>query len=276
MANRARTAIIISASSDIGTAMSQSWLARGWHVFGTYRTGSKAVEELQACGANLVYCDLSDALSISKACLNLQSLCPAWDILVLCPGIQDPVGSFLECNFEEWEESVKVNFSSQMRVIHKLMPSRRRNSVLEPCVLLFAGGGTNDAPVNYSAYIVSKIALIKMCELLDAEISDTRFVIVGPGWVKTKIHDSTLKAGSRVGANYQRTLHKLSTEECTPMIKVLECCDWVVDAPRKWVGGRNFSVTFDMWGGEELSELLEKEPHMYKLRRKGNHRLTRK
>ena len=30
-----RSAIIISASSDIGTAMSRRWLARGWNVFGT-------------------------------------------------------------------------------------------------------------------------------------------------------------------------------------------------------------------------------------------------
>jgi NAD(P)-dependent dehydrogenase (short-subunit alcohol dehydrogenase family) len=188
----------------------------------------------------------------------------------MCPGTQDPVGAFIECSFDEWEESVRVNFTSQMRIIRELLSSRRVNSALGPCVLLFAGGGTNSAPVNYSAYTVSKIALIKMCELLHAEISDTRFAMVGPGWVKTKIHDSTLKAGVRAGANYQRTIDKLVSNQCTPMDQVLDCCDWLVDASRELVGGRNFSVVFDMWGTEQLAKMLAEDPNMYKLRRHGN------
>jgi len=265
-----RSAIIISASSDIGTAMSQRWLARGWNVLGTYQTRSQAVDELEAHGVKVVRCDLSDPQSVRDACSALRALCPAWDVLVMCPGTQNPVGAFVECNFDEWEESVRINFTSQMRIIHELLPSRQVNSTLEPCVLLFAGGGTNNAPVNYSAYTISKIALIKMCELLDAEVLDTRFVIVGPGWVKTKIHESTLKAGARAGTNYQRTIQKLASDECTPMDQVLDCCDWVVDAPRESVSGRNFSVAFDMWGTEELAQRLAEEPNMYKLRRYGN------
>ncbi len=263
-------AIIISASSDIGTAMSRRWAACGWNVFGTYRTKSEAVDELDKHGIELVYCDLSEPKSIVDACSSLRTLCPQWDVLAVCPGTQEPVGPFIECNFDEWEESVGTNFTSQMRIIHELLPSRCVNSALGPCVLLFAGGGTNNAPVSYSAYVVSKIGLIKMCELLDAEISDTRFVIVGPGWVKTKIHNETLSAGARAGANYQRTIDKLVSNECTPMEQVLDCCDWLVNAPRELISGRNFSVVFDKWGSEEMERRLAEEPNMYKLRRYGN------
>jgi len=264
------SAIIISASSDIGTAMSRRWLDRGWNVFGTYRTKSQAIEELQRNGIELVYCDLSDRASVLDACANLRKLCPQWDVLVVCPGTQHPVGAFTGCSFDEWEESLKVNFISQMHIVHEMLGSRNINSVLGPCVLLFAGGGTNNAPVNYSAYTVSKIALIKMCELLDAEIYDTRFVIVGPGWVKTKIHESTLKAGVRAGANYERTIEKLAGNDCTPMDQVLDCCDWLLNSPRELISGRNFSVVFDMWRTEELKKKLIEEPNMYKLRRYGN------
>lgn len=274
MAADDRLVIIVSASSDIGGAMSHRWLSRGWKVFGTYRTRSQAVVELEVSGINLVHCDLSDPKSIRVACSSLRTLCPQWDVLVLCPGAQDPVGAFIECSFDEWEESVRVNFTGQMRVIHELLPSRRSDSALGPCVLLFAGGGTNNATVNYSAYTISKIALIKMCELLDAEIPDTRFVIVGPGWVKTKIHESTLEAAARAGANYQRTIDKLSSGQCTPMGEVLDCCDWLVSAPRELVSGRNFSVVFDKWGTRELEEKLAQEPDMYKLRRYGNNWLV--
>ena len=265
-----RSAIIISASSDIGMAISQHWLTRDWKIFGTYRTRSQAVNDLAAHGVSLVHCDLSDSQSVNDACSQLRKLCPNWNVLALCPGMLDPIGAFADCNFPEWEESVKVNFTSQMRIIHELLPTRHGNSVVEPSMLLFAGGGTNDAPVNYSAYTASKVALIKMCELLAAEIPDARFVIVGPGWVKTKMHDSTLGAGARAGANYHRTVERLSSDKFTSMDEVLDCCDWLIEAPRGVMNGRNFSVTYDMWGTEELASRLIEEPNMYKLRRHGN------
>jgi NAD(P)-dependent dehydrogenase (short-subunit alcohol dehydrogenase family) len=182
----------------------------------------------------------------------------------------EPVGAFADCDIAEWQKSVEVNFTRQVQFVHELLPSRNRQGEHSPVVLFFAGSGTNNAAVNYSAYTISKIALIKMCELLDAEIPDTNFVILGPGWVKTKIHQETLKAGHRAGANYQKTKQRLAGDECTPMEKVLDCCDWIIKADRKAVGGRNFSVVFDQWGSSSLTEKLEKDPNMYKLRRAGN------
>lgn len=270
MVDISRTAIVISASSDIGAALCQRWLDRNWRVFGTYHTHSHLVEQIQSQGGQLFHFDLSSRESICKAAEYLQEQCPNWDVLVLAAGSQNPVGPFEECSFDEWEASVNLNFLAQMRIVHELLPYRNKNASQYPCVLFFAGGGTNNATVNYSAYTISKIALIKMCELLDAEIQDTSFFIIGPGWVKTKIHTATLNAGNRAGTNYQRTLEKLASNDCTPMEEVLDCCDWGISAPRKIVSGRNFSVVYDMWDTTDLSKMLIQYPDMYKLRRSGN------
>lgn len=265
-----KRAIAISISSDIGTAMSLRWLDCGWDVCGTYRTDSKAVRELRQKGVKLVNCDLSDNKSIRNAISDIRSLFQKWDILVLCPGSQEPIGPFMDSCFDEWEKSLKVNFTSQLRIVRELLPFRNKGKAISPCVLFFAGGGTNSAVKNYSAYTVSKIALIKMCELLDVEIPDTRFAIVGPGWVKTKIHKATLKAGDKAGENFKTTKYKLSSNECTPMEEVLDCCDWIINSKRDIVSGRNFSVVFDKWGTKELARKLKENPNMYKLRRYGN------
>jgi NAD(P)-dependent dehydrogenase (short-subunit alcohol dehydrogenase family) len=180
------------------------------------------------------------------------------------------VGPFAGCDFSQWAKSVDVNFIQQLQLVHELLPSRNKQRKHPPVVLFFAGGGTNNATVNYSAYTISKIALIKMCELLDAEIPDTSFVILGPGWVKTKIHQATLDAGEIAGANYKKTIAKLAGDECTPMEKVVACCDWLLGAPRRVVSGRNFSLVFDQWGSSALTEELLKDPNMYKLRRHRN------
>ena len=265
-----RTAIVISGSSDIGYAISQRWIASGWEVFCTYRTSSPAVDELRRLGAQFVFCDLRESRSILSACSELRTICSQWDVLVLCPGTQDPVGPFSQCDFDSWEESVTVNFTGQMRVVHQLLHSRQVEGSHRPLVLFFAGVGTNNAPPNYSAYVVSKIALIKMCELLDAEIQDSRFVILGPGWIRTKIHGSTIRAGEIAGDSYQRTLQHFDSNDFNPMDQLLDCCDWLVSAHRDEVGGRNFSLEFDLWGTDELGNLLREDSDMYKLRRHRN------
>ncbi|MCE5207313.1 MAG: SDR family oxidoreductase [Chloroflexi bacterium] len=262
--------IIISISSDIGTAMAYRWMNRGWCVTGTYRTKTPSLKNLSDRGIRLLECDLSNSETVKAACNKLRELCIKWDFIVLCSGTQEPIGSFETIDFDEWKNSICVNFTNQLRFVHELLPNRNVNNKLGPCVIFFAGGGTNNATVNYSAYTVSKIALIKMCELLDAEIPDTRFTILGPGWVKTKIHESTMKAGVNAGDNLKRTMDKYSRNEFTPMQDVLDCCDWLIQSPREIIGGRNFSVAFDGWGTDALRDKLISEPGMYKLRRYGN------
>jgi NAD(P)-dependent dehydrogenase (short-subunit alcohol dehydrogenase family) len=66
-----------------------------------------------------------------------------------------------------------------------------------PSVVFFSGAGTNGPAPSYSAYCASKILLIKMCELLDSETPDASFFIIGPGMVRTKIHEQTLRSLDR-------------------------------------------------------------------------------
>lgn len=265
-----KTAIVISASSGIGEALCRRWAARGVKVGGTYRNRSAAVTELEKGGVRLVPCDLADKASVATACAELPRGSSGWDALVLCPGDMTPVGPFADCDFDDWERSILVNFTAQLRVVRALLASRRRAPGPEPIVLFFAGGGTNGATLNYSAYTVSKIALIKMCELLDAELPDVRFSIVGPGWVRTKIHDQTLAAGPRAGESYQRTVERLKGTDFVPMEKVMDCCDWIIAAPRAVVSGRNFSAANDDWGAGALASRLAGDPALFKLRRAGN------
>ena len=121
--------------------------------------------------------------------------------------------------------------------------------------------------------------LIKMCELLDAESPDTSFFIIGPGVVRTKIHEQTLKAGSRAGANERRVAEFLrSADPGTSHDDIYSCVRWCMDAGKAAVGGRNISLVHDAWRkeGASLKQWLSGDPNRYKLRRFGNeHRFER-
>jgi len=190
----------------------------------------------------------------------------------MAPGHLEPIGDFKDVDFDAWEEGIQINLIQQLRIVHALLPSRNlQNPAVEPCVQFFAGGGANNAVLHYSSYTLSKIALTKMCELLDAEIPDTRFVIIGPGCVKTKIHEPTLRLGAKAaGDNYQRTVDRLKKNECTPMEEVVACCHYLATTRCKAVRGRNFSTASDRWNSEALEQALEADANMYKLRRHKN------
>jgi NAD(P)-dependent dehydrogenase (short-subunit alcohol dehydrogenase family) len=265
-----KKAIIAGISSDIGVSLLKDWSDKGWEVYGTYRKKSKELTDLENEYKEIFSCDFSNSQDVDSAAAKVELKARNWDVLVMAPGLQDPVGLFSECSFDDWSNSIMVNFVNQMRFVHRIIGSRNMQSGATPNVIFFAGGGTNNAPTHYSAYIASKIALMKMTELLSAEIPDTKFVILGPGWVKTKIHNSTLSAKSKAGSNYERTINMFSKGEWVPMSSVISCCNWLIDSPKDLLTGRNFSLVFDKWGTDDLNTRLEIDKDLYKLRRYGN------
>ena len=121
-----------------------------------------------------------------------------------------------------------------------------------------------------------KIMLIKFSELLDYEMKNVSCCIIGPGFVKTKIHDATISNKVGAGDHYKRTIDRFDSINCVPIHKVVECVDWVLSQSKKIVGGRNISLVYDDWGSKKLNNLLLKNTNIYKLRRFGNDKLIRK
>jgi NAD(P)-dependent dehydrogenase (short-subunit alcohol dehydrogenase family) len=264
-------AVVLGASSDIGNALCMDWVAKNWAVWGTYRTMSPSVEKLQDQLQGLVECVLDNVDSVDKACETLGRQLKNWDVVVLGPGLQEPIGLFDSCSFDEWAHSIEVNFINQLRFLHGILPTKNQEpSDNGPTVIFFAGGGVNNAPIRYSAYTVAKVAMVKMVELLAAEMPDVKFVIVGPGWVKTKIHNSVLGSKENAGASYDRTIEKFKNNEFVPMSRVVECCNAMISGDKAALTGRNISVEFDCWNEPQFLSFLNENSDIYKLRRFGN------
>ncbi len=179
----------------------------------------------------------------------------------------EPIGPFFEIDFDQWQRSITINALGQLRVLHGLYPLRRRNG--NNGAMFFAGGGTNNPFTNYSAYTASKIFLIKMAELLDDEASDLNIFVVGPGFVRTRIHDETLRAADRAGHNLKRTQDFLKTEG-TGFDTIFDCIEWCFSQNREITGGRNFSTVHDPWrdAGADFVADLAMDRDLCKLRRR--------
>ncbi len=269
-----RIVFIAGAGSDIGKELALSYAAVPCnHVIGTYRKKETIKGILSNKNIELFKCDLLNKNDIDNVVKRLAHTRKKWDTFISCVGSMEPIGSFFESDFNKWEESIIVNSIGQLRLLHEIYPYRNKGKVFN--VVFFAGGGINNPLRNYSAYCVSKILLIKACELLDDENKDLNVFIIGPGWVKTKILGQTLNNRKNAGEIYRRTLDFLKSEKSgTSHEDIYDCINWCVAQGKPVVGGRNISVVHDGWrnGGNKLKGRLLEDSNMFKLRRFKNTR----
>ncbi len=264
-------AAIIGVGSDIGRELAVRFMADGWTVWGTVRT--EAAVSALGPGISAVACDLEDRSAIAACIESFGTAGLSWDVLVIAAGTEEPIGPFADCDPDDWERGLHVNALAPLRLVRGLHPFRHRGGV--PAVAFFSGAGTNSAAPAYSAYCVSKIMLMKMCELLDAECADTSYFIVGPGIVRTKIHEQTLASPERSGANYDKVVDFLaSADPGTSHDDIYACLRWCVAAGKAVIGGRNIALVHDRWrdGGAALMSALAADSDLFKLRRSGNER----
>ena len=267
--DHSKKTIILSISSDIGNAIALRRLKNNAYVVGTYRTNDESIGKLSNAGAKLVTADFLDKNSIDEACEYIGNCARCWDELIVAPGTLEPIGNFENLNFDDWSISFSINFINQLRAVNKLLTTRGKDST----IIFFAGSGTNGSADKFSAYAASKIALIKMTELLDSEIKDAKFVIIGPGWINTKIHQQTINAKKKASIAYNETIKRIKDSNFGSMEDLLDCIDWVCLQPKHVVGGRNISSQHDNWR-TDLTQILASDPSAGKLRRHANSRLS--
>ena len=264
-----RTVFILSVSSDIGMNLMDKYLSEGANVIGTYRNKQFFQNFKKNPNVKLLEVDLENSNHLHRASNYFSENNINWDLMILSNGTMEPIGSFMDLDDDKWETSIISNAIMPCRILKSLYPYRSKNHI--PSVCFFAGGGTNGTFTNYSSYCLSKIFLIKMCELLDDEVSDLKTFILGPGYTKTKIHNETINANNKAGLNLEKTLNFFDTEG-TSMDDIYNSIEWCVKNSKKSIGGRNFSIVHDNWkdNTDDLINRLENDNNLYKLRRLGN------
>jgi short-subunit dehydrogenase len=275
MPSTAKVVVIVSITSDIGIALAHRYADSGHTIVGTYRSTGLLDQLSGISNLHLFPCDLMKKQDIASFVKDFEALGLKWDTFISLPCTPLPLKAFFDCDFDEWSESVHLNAIEQLRILHKLHPFRNNARISD--VVLFAGGGINNAVIDFSAYTISKIMLIKMCEFLDAENKDLNIFIVGPGWTRTKAHYITLANVGRDSIKYKETAEFMSEDKGTSMDDIFGCVQWLCRQGKDIASGRNFSVVNDQWHGEKsdlLAQELKRDPNIYKLRRFKNDLLT--
>lgn len=253
-------ALIVGHDSELGKIIGDHLSGIGWSVSGTTRRKNLVSK-------NNFYLDSLDPNSIDLAIREFLATHADWDLAIISIGALNPVGRLADVNFEEWKDSVDINFMSQMRIIQRLLAGIPRDSSKKRRVLTFAGSGTNSAPVSFSAYTLSKIALIKATEILAIEYPETIFLSLGTGWMKSPIHEQTIKAGEMAGDALHETRRRLEKNEFGDPNLLIDFIDWFLASDDSRISGRNIALQGDDWKSEEFLHQLIASDNSFKLRR---------
>lgn len=270
MAVKVENVFINGISSDIGFSYAARASNQGCRVFGTFRQLNSSLSTLNLNGGKLFQNDILENEGGSQNFTNIiEEINDRIDFALIAVGTMAPLGKFHSTKFSEWKSSFDINLFGPLDFIHTLLNSSNERP---KTVVFLAGGGIGSAPINLSAYVTAKLALTKVTELLAAEYQDVNFTIIGPGWVKTKIHEETLGSTSLTSKEKSETKRRILQNDFVPMESVLNCIDWVRNSKQSLTSGRNFSVVHDIWSSEKLDAELAADPMLFKVRRKENNK----
>ena len=241
--------LISGATSGIGRYLSERLLADRNNIWGVSRSANRAIQH-PSFRASL--CDVSDweqVVNLANDVANNESFAQLHAI-ILCAAQQGPISPAMRVNPIAWSATARVNLDGtfyMIRAFYDLLRGTRGNHAK---VLCFSGGGAAKPRANFSAYSVSKTAVVRLVENLAEEWSGIPIDInaFAPGALPTKMTNQILElgasaAGEKEVANANDTL-KLGSEAFERLGALV---DFLLSPASDGISGKLISAHWDHW-----------------------------
>jgi 3-oxoacyl-[acyl-carrier protein] reductase len=248
---------------------------------GSMGIGLVAAQELARRGNELVLVARGpDALE--RACASLPGAGHAWhafDVsdasawadnagqelhgLVCAAAVIDPVGAVGDYDLESFRRTLEINVCGTLFAVRACLDALRAAG---GSIVTFSGGGGTGPLPRYDAYAASKAAVVRLTENLAPTLAPLKINCVAPGFVATRMHESTLAAGpERAGQDYYaRTLRDLESGGVPAQESAELVCELLDDVP---FTGKLVSAQWDPWRDSAFRARLATEPNLGTLRR---------
>ncbi len=260
-----RVAIITGSGRGIGEAIAVRFSDEGARLILASRTSSElenVAEKIRRAGgtALAVASDVSDPKGATRLVQSALNAFGRIDILVNAAGTYGPIGPIWEVNREEWKKTFSTNLFSAFTLCQAVLPHMIQAH--RGKIVTFSGGGATAPLPRFSAYGVSKAALIRLTETLAEEVKEFNIQVnaIAPGAVDTKLQDQVLAAGDKAGELGPRIRRLRETGEGgTPREVPAELALYLASDDSGKLTGRLISAPHDgwqTWKPERIAEIM--------------------
>lgn len=210
-----RVALVTGGGRGLGRAFAIALAKNGWRV----AVASRNTDELNTTAGLVreagteciaVSADVTDKGAVQALIAAAESQLGPIGLLVNNAGMGPPYGPTWETDADEWWRNIEVNLRGPLLCCRAVLPGmiqRRSGRIIN----VASGAGTISIPY-LSAYVTSKAALIRLTEVLAAELRPHGVAVfaIQPGTVKTAMAETVLH--SEPGKRWLPWFHQIFEE----------------------------------------------------------------
>ena len=185
-----KTVVISGTSRGIGFHLAQRFLVEGYNVIGI----SRSETAIQDSGFRQITADIGDLRQVAALREPLSRVPIAG--LISNAGIHGSIGSLEQVPIDGWVRAFSVNLFGAAALTQLCIPSLRRERGF---IIFLSGGGSGFPRPRFSAYGVSKTAVVRLSEVLAQELApDVLVYCVAPGPNPTSLLEEAIREGTIV------------------------------------------------------------------------------
>jgi len=260
-----KVAIVTGGGRGIGEAVALAFAREGAQLAIASRTQSEldqVAAKIQEMGGQVqVICtDVSKRDEVVRLVEATMGAYGQIDILVNAAGIYGPIGPMWDVNEDQWIQAMQINLFGTFLCCHAALPhmiERRQGRIIN-----FSGGGATSPLPRFSAYGVSKTAIVRLTETLAEELKEFNIQVnaVAPGAVDTRLQDQVLAAGERAGDLLSRIRKLRETDEGgVPRELPAELVVFLASDESNGLSGKLIAAPYDgwqSWNANRIAELM--------------------
>lgn len=217
-----------------------------------------------------IKCDVSSEKDIINLKKRFLEQFKHVDIIINCAGIQGAIGRFDKTKSELWIKTIEINLFGTYYICKHFLDLLLKSKIRK--IINFSGGGAFNPFPNYSAYAVSKAGVVRFSENIAQELKKENVQVncIAPGFVATKIHEQTIKAGEKLsGEEYFRFTQEKLKKGSVPMETIINCIKFLISSESNGLNGKTISASFDKYDSKEFKEYIQEinDSDLFNMRR---------
>lgn len=262
--------LITGGGSGIGAELAKALSLDGHTVIICGRR-IKNLKDIANTSKKIFYnnCDVSDEVQVRAFADFVKNKFGYIDILINCAGVLGSIGRFDQTDSKMWKKTFEINTFGVYLIVKYFLNLLIKSDTKK--IINFSGGGAFSPFPNYSAYAISKAAVVRFSENLAVELAELGVEVncVAPGFVATELHEATFKAGEDIaGEHFELTKAKLK-KGSIPIDVPVKCVKFLISNESNGLTGKTISASFDKWDTEVFKRNIRKitKSELYTLRR---------